>query len=156
MAHSSRTITVQVSFSTIKDNENFFDCGKTDIVTRTLPYTTATAQVAMEQLFLGPTTQEKTDGLRDFWITEATAQNLKRVFIKNGTAYLDWKDIRQVIPNVSTSCGSASFFGPIEATLKQFPNLLIRDMWEQRWILMAVIFRDLKGTKTLGLKIARA
>jgi hypothetical protein len=32
-------------------------------------------------------------------------------------------DIRQVIPNVSASCGSAEFLAEIETTLKQFPTV---------------------------------
>lgn len=72
---------------------------------------------------MGPTAQEKLDGLLNYWITKDTASNLKRVFIKNGVAYLDWKDIRQLIPGASSSCGSASFLMPIEATLKQFPGV---------------------------------
>lgn len=118
-----QTMTLNVSFATLKNNANMLDCGKTDTVTKTIPYTVAPARAAMDQLFLGPTTAEKAVGLLDFWITKDTANNLKRVFIKNGTAYLDWKDISQVIPNASTSCGSASFFGPIEDTLRQFPTV---------------------------------
>ncbi|MDP2691575.1 MAG: S-layer homology domain-containing protein [bacterium] len=118
-----RTMTLQVSFTTLKDNENLIDCDKTGMVTRTLSFTTAPALIALEQLFLGPSEGEKTEGMLDFWITEETAHNLKRVFIRDGTAYLDWKDISKVIPNVGTSCGSASFLSPIEETLRQFPTV---------------------------------
>ncbi len=122
-AAMNQPISLNVYFSTTRNNPGMQDCAKTDLVTRSVPHTGATAAAALDQLFRGPTTEEKALGMNDFWITEETAHNLKRVFIKNGIAYLDWKDIRTVIPNASTSCGSASFFAPVEATLEQFPTV---------------------------------
>lgn len=114
---------LKVFFSTEKNNENFLDCSKVDSVTRSVPKTEALAKAALDQLFIGPTALEKEMGYRDFAINGDLASNLKRIFIKGNTAYLDWKDITMVIPNSSTSCGSARFFAPIESTLKQFPNI---------------------------------
>jgi hypothetical protein len=119
----SQPILLNIYLPVYSDAKSSFDCGATDMVTRKVPHTSATAAAALDQLFRGPTEEEKVAGMRDFWITEDTAHNLKRVFIKNGVAYLDWEDIRSVIPNASTSCGSAAFFAPIEDTLKQFPTV---------------------------------
>ncbi|MFN7160312.1 MAG: S-layer homology domain-containing protein [Candidatus Gracilibacteria bacterium] len=116
-------MTVKVSFTTSQNNTNVVSCEKTEQVSRIIPYTSMPATAALAQLFKGPTSEEHLRGMQDFWITQATSDNLKSVIIKNGIAYLDWKDIREVIPNASTSCGSASFLEPIEATLKQFPTV---------------------------------
>ncbi len=117
------TRSIKVYFSTLKDNEGFIDCGKTEGVTRLIPETKALAEAALNQLFLGPTEEERAEGLKEFWINKELSHNLKRVFIKNNTAYLDWKDFRQTIGNASTSCGSQIFFAPIDATLKQFSSI---------------------------------
>ena len=117
------TSSIKVYFSTLKDNEGFLDCGKTEGVTMLIPKTKALAEAALKQLFLGPTEEERAEGHKEFWINKELSHNLKRVFIKNNTAYLDWKDFRQTIGNASTSCGSQSFYAPIDATLKQFPSI---------------------------------
>lgn len=116
-------LTLKVYFQTLQNNADLIDCGKVSVVNRTILNTRSTALAALEQLFSGPTTQEKERGLLDFSITEQTASNLKRIFIKNGVAYLDWKDLRIVIPSVGSSCGSVGFLKPIEATLMQFPTV---------------------------------
>jgi hypothetical protein len=49
-----------------------------------------------------------------------TANTLISFRIQNQTAYINLKDLRQIIPNASASCGSAAFFSEVEATVKQF------------------------------------
>lgn len=119
----SQTMDIDIYFQTQRDNANLQDCGKMSRVSRTIPMTDAPATAALEQLFLGPTTQEKSDGLIGYMITDQMADSLNRVFIKNGIAYLDWGDLRQIIPSASSSCGSIGFLRPIEATLLQFPTV---------------------------------
>ena len=116
-------ITLNVYFQTLKENANLIDCGKTEVVKRMIPNTSTPAMASLEQLFNGPTDAEKAAGLLDFWITAETGNNLKRVFIKDGIVYLDWQDLRQIIPNASSSCGSVGFLKPIENTLKQFSTI---------------------------------
>jgi spore germination protein GerM len=117
----SQTMDVDIYFQTLKDNANLEDCSKVSQVKRTLPMSDTPAAAALEQLFLGPTAQEESDGLIDYMITNEMPGALNRVFIKDGVAYLDWDDLRQLIPNASSSCGSIGFLRPIEATLMQFP-----------------------------------
>jgi len=82
------------------------------------------AESALEQLFKGPTAAEKEKyQSKDFWITEKDLSYLKRVFVKNGTAYLDWGNIKEIAGDASTSCGKEMFFGPIAKTLKFFPEI---------------------------------
>lgn len=118
-----QTMNINIYFQTYKDNANLIDCGKLAMVTRTIPITKTPATAALEQLFLGPTAQEKSDGVIDYIITEETSNTLNQIFIKDSIAYLDWKDLRQVIPSASSSCGSTGFLKPIEATLKEFPTI---------------------------------
>lgn len=115
--------TLPIYFSTLHNNENFLHCGKTDRILRTIPFTSAPARASLDQLFQGPTEEEKTNGILDFWIQKEHKDKLKRIFILNGTAYLDWEDIRQTVPNIGTSCGSMSFLAPIEDTLTQFSSI---------------------------------
>lgn len=123
LASCGQTTPIKIYFSTDKENPNFSDCSKVEAVEKTVPSgdANALARAALEQLFAGPGPSETTEGARAFWLTDALYLN--SVKIENETAYVDWKDIREVIPNASTSCGSASFLAPIENTLKQFSGV---------------------------------
>jgi|GEM_PF-1889595 len=113
----------KIYFSSLINNKDMLDCSKTDWAERKIPTPSNRERAALDLLFQGPTASEKSAGYQDFWITQNNANKLKRVFIKNDIAYLDWEDIRQVIPNASTSCGSASFFAPIQNTLLQLTGI---------------------------------
>ena len=114
------TMTVKVYFGNINLNPNMQDCSKVHLVERTIPKTLGVAKTALEELFKGPSEEEKAQGYVS-WFSEETKDILKGVKIENSTAYVDLDDIRQIIPNVSTSCGSAEFLAEVETTLKQFP-----------------------------------
>lgn len=116
------TMTVRVYFGNINFNPNMQDCSKVHPVERTVPKTLGVAKTSLEELFKGPNEEEKAQGYVS-WFSEKTKDILKSVKIENGTAYVDLKDIRQIIPNVSTSCGSAEFLAEVETTLKQFPTV---------------------------------
>ena len=45
------------------------------------------------------------------------------VRVKKGTAYVNLKDFRQIIPNTSASCASQLFLAEMDTTLKQFPSI---------------------------------
>lgn len=118
--------TVKVFFTTEKDNANLVDCGKTQSVERKVEKfenINILAKETLKQLFAGPREEEKNEGLRPHWITGDSSSNLKSITVEGKTAYVDWKDIRTVVPNASTSCGSASFLAPIDRTLEQFPQI---------------------------------
>ena len=92
--------------------------------TRTVPKTNAVAKAALEQLFAGPTSDEKAKGFySDF--SEATKSLLFSVNIKNKNAYVNLRDLTGTsnIGNFTTSCGSSNFFGQVEKTLRQFPTV---------------------------------
>ncbi len=71
----------------------------------------------LQQLFRGPTNAEKAQGYSSFFSSE-TGQILKSVKVVNSTAYVNLTDIRSIIPNASSSCGSAQLLSQIEETLK--------------------------------------
>jgi hypothetical protein len=114
---------VRVFFTTLADNENMLDCSKTGSVERKVANTGNKYENALKQLFLGPTEEEKALGIQTFWLNAETGQALQEVRVEGNTAYVDWTDLRETIPNASASCGSASFLSPIENTLKQFPEI---------------------------------
>ena len=92
--------------------------------TRTIAKTNATAKAALEQLFAGPTSEEKAKGFySDF--SEATKSFLISVNIKNRNAYVNLRDLTATssIGNFTTSCGGSNFFGQVEKTLRQFPTV---------------------------------
>lgn len=73
-------------------------------------------------LFSGPTDEERKLGFSSFF-SEATASILKSVSVRNGVAAVNLADIRSVLPNVSSSCGSQAFMSSVERTLYQFDNI---------------------------------
>ena len=91
---------------------------------RKVPKTSTVARVALEQLFAGPTTEEKAKGFySDF--SEATKSLLISVNVKNRNAYVNLRDLTATssIGNFTTSCGGSNFFGQVESTLKQFTTI---------------------------------
>lgn len=93
-------------------------------VTRTIPKTNAVARAALEQLFAGPTSEEKGKAFySDF--SEATKSFLISVNVKHKVAYVNLRDLTSTssMGNFTTSCGGSNFFGQVENTLKQFSSI---------------------------------
>jgi hypothetical protein len=78
-----------------------------------------TLQTGMEQLLAGPTDQERAQGLGG-WFSEATRDLLISAERDGEVARVDFKDLRDVIPNASSSCGSAALLAQLDSTAKQF------------------------------------
>lgn len=70
------------------------------------------------ELFKGPTPEERGAGYTSMFSSD-TEFALKRIMVRGSTAYVDFNDIRQVIPGASSSCGSIAFRAQIEQTLMQ-------------------------------------
>lgn len=95
-------------------------------VTRDVP-ADAPLRGALEQLLQGPTAEERAAGLFSFFSPE-TAGMLRSVHLdERGRATIDFADFRMVIPNASTSAGSAILLGELHATILQFPGVLEAD-----------------------------
>lgn len=96
-------------------------------VVRTVPRTTGVLRAALEQLLAGPTAQDRSAGLTSMF-SEATAGMLGDVTIgTDGTAVVDFADLRPVLPDASTSTGSDILLGQLDATVFQFPTVTAVD-----------------------------
>ena len=72
---------------------------------RTVP-TPSVLKGAMRALLAGPTAAERRRGYGG-WFSSKTANRLRAVHIRSGVASVDFSDLRRVIANASSSCGSA-------------------------------------------------
>jgi spore germination protein GerM len=115
-------VKIKLYFSNSKLSGNNSDCNKSYPVERTISKTPAIATAALHQLFLGPTAEEVSKGYSSLF-SDKTRSILRSVEIANSVAYVNLVDIRQIIPNASTSCGAASFLAQTGATLKQFSTI---------------------------------
>lgn len=74
---------------------------------------------ALEKLVAGPNDAERAQGLGG-WFSDATKDMLVSASIEGDTGKVDFKDLRQVIPNASTSCGSATLLAQLDSTVKEW------------------------------------
>jgi hypothetical protein len=88
-------------------------------VRRTVPRTTRVATASLQALLAGPTAAERHAG---YWshFSAATAGMLRSLQISGGVASADFRDFRSVIPNASSSAGSAALLAELDTTLEQF------------------------------------
>jgi hypothetical protein len=70
---------------------------------------------ALEELLAGPTDTERAEGYGG-WFSSETAGMLRSVEIVAGTVMVDLGDLRPVIPNASTSCGSSALLAQLDTT----------------------------------------
>lgn len=105
---------VYVYFSNQKKAGDNTDCGLVYAVERN--NSVNTPEIALISLFSGPTEDEKSQGYSSFF-SEKTKTILKKIKVQDNTAYVDLTDIRKVIPNASSSCGSKQFLQQIKLTL---------------------------------------
>ena len=89
---------------------------------RLVPQTSAALRSALDQLVAGPTAIEANAGLTS-WFSPATAFMIDSVSIRAGHAVVDFRDLREVIPNASTSAGSRLLLSQLDATVFQFASV---------------------------------
>ena len=77
---------------------------------------------AMNALLRGPTSVERRRGYGG-WFSSQTAGMLRGVRLTRSIAYIDFKDFRRIIPNASSSCGSAGLLAQLDRTATQFPTV---------------------------------
>ena len=120
---SQQTMPIKLYYPNAKFGSG--DCAvKVFPVTRRIPKTFAVARSALEQLFAGPTSEEKAKGFySDF--SEETKSFFLSVNVKNKAAYVNLSDptLTPVTGNFTTSCGGSNFFDQVGKTLKQFPSV---------------------------------
>lgn len=97
---------------------NSEDCAEVVAVTREVGGS-PTLTTGMEQLLAGPTDAEAADGLGG-WFTDATSDMLISAELDGEVARVDFEDFRDVIPNASSSCGSAMLLAQLDETAEGF------------------------------------
>lgn len=96
-------------------------CDRVAAVRRLVP-APAVLRGALESLLRGPTATERARGYGGMF-SARTARMLRSVGIRNGRAYVDFRDFRRVIPNASSSCGSTLLLAQLDRTVTQFPTV---------------------------------
>jgi len=113
-----KQINVSVSFPNSKLYPNMIDCSKVFEVNRTIAETLAVGKAALEELFKGPTDQEKKDG---YFTNIPIGVKIQKLTIENGVAKVDLsKELEQ---GVGGSCRVDSIRAEITETLKQFSTV---------------------------------
>jgi spore germination protein GerM len=121
-APTQKKTSLKVYFTNEKLNPGMADCGKVFPLTRKVASTSSIATAALEQLFSGPSASERAKGYVSTF-SDSTKSILISVKVKKGTAYVNLKDFRPIIPNTSASCASELFLAEMDTTLKQFPSI---------------------------------
>jgi Sporulation and spore germination len=97
------------------------DCERVYPVRRTVR-TPAVLKGALQSLLRGPTAAERQRGYGG-WFSAGTAGMLRSIRLSRSIAYVDFRDFRRVIPNASSSCGSAMLLAQLDRTATQFPTV---------------------------------
>lgn len=117
-ASPNRTSTVRVYFPR---GDPGIQCNRVFPVSRRVA-TPAVLRAAMSSLLRGPTRAERKRGYGG-WFSYRTAGMLRGVRVARSVAYVDFRDFRRVIPNASSSCGSALLLAQLDRTATQFPTV---------------------------------
>jgi len=114
----AKQIDVFVSFPNNKLYPDMIDCTKVFRTTRTISETLAVGKASLEELFKGPTDQEKENG---YFTNIPTGVKIQKLTIENGVAKVDLsKELEQ---GVGGSCRVDSIRAQITQTLKQFSTV---------------------------------
>ena len=97
------------------------NCRRVLPLTRTVPGP-GVLRGAMDALLRGPTATERTRGYGG-WFSSKTAGRVRSVRIVRSVARIDFRDFSRIIPNASTSCGSALLLAQLNRTARQFPSV---------------------------------
>jgi len=112
----------KVFFNNTKLNPEMLDCRLVYPVEIPVSGTLSYEEQSLRALFAGPSDAQLEAGFQSFFNT-TTAKILRSVKVVENVALVNLKDLRTLIPNANSSCGSAQFLSQIENTLKQFPHV---------------------------------
>lgn len=117
------TMPIKLFFANEKPDKSDGCDGKVFPVTREIPKTEGVARAALEELFKGPTEQEKAEGYWSFF-HDGTKSILISVKVKKGAAFVNLKgEVIEKLGSATTSCGGKFHDASIEKTLTQFPSI---------------------------------
>lgn len=91
-------------------------------VSREAPEGGASLETALRELLRGPTGSERDAGIHS-WFSPATEGALRSVTIEQERAIIDFGDLSSLIPNASTSAGSAMLLRELNGTVFEFPSV---------------------------------
>jgi hypothetical protein len=91
-------------------------------VVRTVPRSPKVATAALNELLRGLTAGERAAG---YWscFSDDTAGMLRSVRVTGDTGFADFRDFRGLVPNATSSYGSAALLAELDGTLRQFPTI---------------------------------
>lgn len=114
------SISFNIYFTDTKSEPSPRDCNEVSVTKRTVlkPLDKTTEEIILEQLLAGPTKKEKEENLIS--IGQKLTSILKSIKVKQGTAYVDWKDMPEI---KNSTCGNILFLKPINATLTELPHI---------------------------------
>lgn len=98
------------------------DCSEVQGFDRDSTGVVAPIRFSLDQLVAGPTATEAAAGAGSHF-SAATADSIRSIKLSKGLLTVDFTDIRGVIPNASTSCGSAGLLATLNSTVFQFSNV---------------------------------
>ena len=109
---------VQVVFAA----EDQSDCSNVVAFDRSIDETAEPIETAFHLLAAGPTTDEQAEGAGSFFSGETEGMVLS-VQLDRGVLEVDFDDLRPLLNNASTSCGSFSLIAQLNGTAFQFEVL---------------------------------
>jgi hypothetical protein len=74
---------------------------------------------ALRALVIGPTPEERADGLTS-WFSPETRNVIRRIQVEDGGVIVDFRDLPDLIPGASTSAGSQHLLAALDSTVFQF------------------------------------
>jgi hypothetical protein len=114
---SSDLTTVEVAF-TVNDGE----CDDVVVYERQVDASADPIVAAFESLVAGPTIDEHASGAGSFFSAETTGMVASAV-ADDGVLVVNFDDLRSVIPNASTTCGSMALLAQLTTTAFQFDDV---------------------------------
>ena len=115
---SAGTAKVKIFMAHGKSTSN---CARVSSAKRTVK-TPGVLAGAMRALLAGQTSAEKKNGYHG-WFTRKTTGYLRKAHIAKKIAYIDFRNFSKIIPNASTSCGSALLLAQLNRTATQFAGV---------------------------------
>lgn len=98
------------------------NCGSVYAVEREVSFEMDPIDESLRLLFAGPTAEEQEEGYTSIF-SQQSAGILNWVRTLHSTAYVNITDVRSVLPNANTSCGSEAFIAQVEQTVRQFGSV---------------------------------
>ncbi len=115
----AETQTVSVFFSTGDGS----DCSQVAEFERQVSVADDAIRAVFEELVGGPTDAEQGEGASSFFSAD-TIGTIRSVTLRDGLLVIDFEDLRPLLPNAATSCGSEALLAQLSATAFQILDVL--------------------------------